>query len=153
MIDVAEQLKGLLIAITVPGTITPWKRAQRRRMANAVVTFTDRKVEAYHATVRLAAERAMNGSSPIEGAIEMVVTAVFAPPSSWSRKRQRLAIAGEIAKLTKPDIENSVKGVLDALQSIAYRDDSQIVRLTAIKRYGDRPRLEITLREASNHWK
>ena len=37
------------------------------------VTFTDRNVEAYHAIVRLAAERAMNGSPPLK-LIEYVPT-------------------------------------------------------------------------------
>ena len=70
---------------------------------------------------------------------------MFPVPASWSRKRQAQALAGTIAKVTKPDIENSVKGVLDALQSVAYCDDRQIVSLTARKVYGDRPRLEIVL--------
>jgi Holliday junction resolvase RusA-like endonuclease len=139
------------ISIIVPGAITPWKRAQRRQMANGTtVTFTDRNVEAYHAIVRLAAERAMNGSPPLSGPIDMAVIAIFAPPRSWSGKRQRLACAGAIGKTTKPDIENSIKGCMDALQSIAYRDDGQIVRITATKRYGDRPRLEITLTSESS---
>jgi Holliday junction resolvase RusA-like endonuclease len=134
------------VTIVIPGAITPWKRAQRRRMANgATVTFTDRDVEAYHATVRLAAERAMNGAPPLDGAIVMAVNAIFAPPRSWSGKRRHLACTGMIGKTSRPDIENSVKGAMDALQTIAYRDDSQIVRLTASKCYGDRPRLEITL--------
>jgi Holliday junction resolvase RusA-like endonuclease len=140
----------MLVSIIVPGAITPWKRAQRRRMPNGTtVTFTDRNVEAYHAIVRLAAEDTMNGSPPLDGPIDMAVTTIFAPPRSWSEKRKRLACAGAIGKTTKPDIENSIKGCMDALKSMAYRDDSQIVRITATKRYGDRPRLEITLTSAS----
>jgi hypothetical protein len=54
----------------VPGAIVPWKRAQRRRLGNgAGVTFTDREVEAYHATVRMAAGRAMDGRPPLPGAL------------------------------------------------------------------------------------
>jgi Holliday junction resolvase RusA-like endonuclease len=137
---------ALPIRIVVPGAVVPWKRAQRRRLDNGtVITFTDRSVEAYHATVRMAAERAMAGRSPFTGAIEMVITALFPVPASWSRKRQAQALAGTIAKVTKPDIENACKGVMDALQSVAYQDDRQIVKLTALKLYGDRPRLEIVL--------
>jgi Holliday junction resolvase RusA-like endonuclease len=134
------------IRVVVPGAIVAWKRAQRRRLGNgAVITFTDRDVEAYHATVRMAAERAMNGRPPLDGAVEMTITAVFGVPASWSRKRQAQALAGTLAKVTKPDIENSVKGAMDALQSVAYCDDRQIVKLSAQKVYGDRPRLEIVL--------
>ena len=124
----------------------PGNAPQRRRMANgAVITFTDTTVEAYHAVVRMAAERAMNGRPPLDGAIEMTITVVFRVPASWSRKRQAQALAGTLAKVTKPDIENSVKGAMDALQSVVYLDDRQIVSLTARKVYGDRPRLEIVL--------
>jgi Holliday junction resolvase RusA-like endonuclease len=134
------------ILIVIPGSITPWKRAQRRRLGNgSVVTFTDRDVEAYHATVRMAAGREMNGRPPFSGAIEVTIIAVFPVPASWSQKRRAQALAGAIAKVTKPDIENSVKGVMDALQSVVYLDDRQIVSLTARKVYGDRPRLEIVL--------
>jgi Holliday junction resolvase RusA-like endonuclease len=135
------------IRIIVPGQIVPWKRAQRRRLGNgAVVTFTDRDVEAYHATVRMAAGRVMDGRPPFSGAIEVTIIAVFPVPGSWSQKRRAQALAGTIAKVTKPDIENSAKGVLDALQSVVYCDDRQIVSLSARKIYGDRPRLEIELR-------
>lgn len=34
------------------------------------------------------------------------------------------------------DIDNLVKLVQDALNTVAYRDDSQIAELTAVKRYG-----------------
>lgn len=140
------------VRIVVPGAIVPWKRAQRRRLGNGgVITYTDSSVAAYHGVVRLAAERAMNGRAPIVGAIEMSVVAVFAVPASWSAKRRAFALAGEIAKVTKPDIENSVKGAMDALQTVAYEDDRQIVTLMARKIYGDTPRLEIELRPLGNN--
>lgn len=56
------------------------------------------------------------------------------------------ALAGVIQKTSRPDLENSIKGAQDAMQSIAYRDDSQIVSYGACSKvYGERPRLEILL--------
>ena len=37
----------------------------------------------------------------------------------------------------------SVKAVLDALNEVAYRDDTQVVELQVRKQYSERPRLEI----------
>ena len=72
------------VHIVVPGAIVPWKRAQRRRFANGThVTFTDRKVEAYHAVVRMAACEAMGGRLPISNPVVLSLLAVFAVPSSW----------------------------------------------------------------------
>ena len=39
------------------------------------------------------------------------------------------------------------KCVLDALNNIAYDDDSQIYDLKVTKEYGEVPRVEITLKE------
>lgn len=133
------------IHVVVPGEICPWKRAQRRRFANGgVTTFTDPKVEAYHGVVRMAAAAAMAGRPPIEDPVLLSVLAVFPIPKSWSGKRQREALAELRHKTTRPDLENSIKGCLDAMQSVVYRDDAQIVGYFACcKIYGDRPRLEI----------
>jgi Holliday junction resolvase RusA-like endonuclease len=133
------------VFISVPGAITPWKRAQRQRFANGGVrTFTDAKVEAYHAVVRMAAERAMGGRAPIVGPVELTVRAVFAVPPSWSGKKRKMALAGLIHKTSRPDLDNSIKGAKDAMQSIVYVEDSQIVRYAdCAKVYGERPRLDI----------
>ncbi len=135
-----------VIRFTVPGAIVPWQRARRRQFANGThVTFTSREVEAYHSTVRMAAAQAMAGRPPLECAVGMSVRAVFAVPASWSRKRRALALSEDLHKVTKPDIENMAKGAMDALQSVVYVDDRQIVGLTACKVYGETPRLEIAI--------
>jgi crossover junction endodeoxyribonuclease RusA len=38
-----------------------------------------------------------------------------------------------------PDLDKLVRAVLDGLTAIAYRDDGQVVRLTAAKVYGVNP--------------
>lgn len=43
----------------------------------------------------------------------------------------------------RPDIDNLVKLAIEALQGNAYRDDSRIVEVFAVKKYGPRPRTEI----------
>lgn len=52
---------------------------------------------------------------------------------------------GELLPSKKPDIDNIVKAVLDALNKVAYRDDTQVVELQVRKQYSERPRLEICL--------
>ena len=38
-----------------------------------------------------------------------------------------------------PDLDKLVRAVLDGLTAIAYRDDGQVVRITATKQYGSQP--------------
>lgn len=49
---------------------------------------------------------------------------------------------------TKPDCDNFAKGVMDALESILYQADQQIVRLVVSKHYSDRPGVSVTISEA-----
>jgi Holliday junction resolvase RusA-like endonuclease len=135
------------IRITIPGLIVAWQRARRHRLADGrVISFTDPKVETYHGLVRTVAAQAMSGRPPITGAIEMTVIAVFPVPASWSAKKRAQALAGTIAKVSRPDIENLFKGAVDAMQSVVFNDDKQIVALHAQKLYGTVPCLDIELR-------
>lgn len=53
------------------------------------------------------------------------------PPSVSVRKRPY--------PITKPDADKLARAVWDALKGIIYADDSQVVRLTLAKDYGDAP--------------
>jgi len=66
-------------------------------------------------------------------------------PKSWSKAKQRAAEAGEIMPVSRPDIDNYVKAVMDSLNGIAYADDSQIVSLSALKVYSVEPGIDIII--------
>ena len=70
---------------------------------------------------------------------------VFTPPKSWSNKK-RLAMIGNY-KPTKPDIDNLIKTVLDAANNHLWNDDNQIVEITSFKRYGEEPKILMTVEE------
>ena len=48
--------------------------------------------------------------------------------------------------LKKPDIDNCIKVILDSLNGIAYKDDSQVVSLKIEKYYADKPSLIACIR-------
>lgn len=52
---------------------------------------------------------------------------------------------GILRPLKTPDCDNIAKICLDALNDIAYPDDSQITSLLVLKYYSEEPRVEITL--------
>jgi Holliday junction resolvase RusA-like endonuclease len=84
---------------------------------------------------------AMQGRAPLEGPLSLVLVAYMPVPASWSRKRQEAALRGEI-RPGKPDVDNLLKQI-DGLNTICWRDDSQIAEATISKRYDLKPRLEI----------
>ena len=52
-------------------------------------------------------------------------------------------LSGEIRPTPRPDADNLLKCVQDALNGLAYHDDSQIVEVVARKWYSDAPRTEV----------
>lgn len=65
--------------------------------------------------------------------LSIEVTACFTPPKSWSKKKQK-EMLGRWA-MCKPDGDNILKIVMDALNGVAYVDDKQVVHMNLIKHY------------------
>ena len=81
----------------------------------------------------------------LEGPLRMTVIAYMMIPKSTSKKRTKLMIDRIIRPTKKPDISNILKSAEDALNSLAYHDDKQIVTCICHKYYAVRPRLEIEI--------
>jgi Holliday junction resolvase RusA-like endonuclease len=66
-------------------------------------------------------------------------------PKSTPKNKKILMEAGILLPSKKPDLDNYIKLVQDALNKVLYVDDSQIVLLNSEKFYSSKPRVEITL--------
>ena len=86
----------------------------------------------------------MNGQAPLEGPLEVVVTAVMPLAASWPKRKTAAAFEGKI-RPGRPDADNLLKA-LDGLNGIVWHDDSQIAEARVSKLYGANPRLEIEIR-------
>ena len=75
------------------------------------------------------------------------VIAYFPIPKSKSKKVQEAMENGDLRPTKKPDCDNILKIICDALNGIAYKDDAQIVSANISKWYSDRPRVEVSLME------
>lgn len=67
------------------------------------------------------------GFMPMQGAIAMRAVFVLTKPKSVKR----------IYPSVKPDADNLLKALLDAMNTVVFRDDAQIVHITATKEYGN----------------
>ena len=80
-----------------------------------------------------------------KGAIKIEVGFYMPIPKSLSKKKQE-ELAGEW-HTKKPDTDNLIKGVKDALEGIAFNNDSQVCHETSYKMYSKNPRIEVVVSE------
>lgn len=141
------------IEFFVPGKPQGKARARTVRMPNGFTrSFTPDKTVLYENLIKscfIEAEAKQNGIFPLEAGtpVDMLITAYFKPPVSQSLKKQRMMLLNEIQPLKKPDMDNIVKVVADALNGLAYHDDTQICSLGATKVYSREEGLQVRIRE------
>lgn len=75
--------------------------------------------------------------TPMEGPLSIDIKCYKLKPKSMSKKVTEW--------ITKPDLDNLVKLVIDAMNKIFFKDDSQIVKITASKHYDNTPRTEVKI--------
>ena len=56
-------------------------------------------------------------------------------------------LAGNISPTKKPDADNIIKIVLDAMNNFAFKDDTQVTKLEIEKKYDNTPRIYIKIEE------
>lgn len=114
-------------------------------MTRAGHAYTPERTVNYEGRLAYAAQQAMQGRVPLDGPLTVYVEARMPIAASWPKKRQDAARRGELRPVKKPDLDNICK-MLDALNLIAWVDDSQIVEVTIKKFYSAQPALIIEVR-------
>lgn len=123
---------------TIPGK--PVGKGRPRFCRNG--TYTPEKTANYETLVKWAYAAVYPDKHLFEGPVELVITAYYAIPQSWPKKKQMLAELGDIRPVIKPDADNVVKAISDALNGLAYKDDAQVATVRFDKWYGN-PRVEV----------
>lgn len=131
-----------MLEITLDG---PPLAKQRVKHSDTHV-YTPEKTVTYEGRLAWAAQQAMGARALFTGPLRVTVTARLPVAKSWPKKRQQAALAGIERPTRKPDADNIAK-MLDALNFIVWRDDSQVVELFVFKWYTDRPRLRLLVEE------
>ena len=120
-----------MIKLTVPGTPTPKGRPRLGRYG----TYTPQKTVDYENLIKQHWNIQYGSAVPLEGPLEARITFIFEVPKSWSKRKKELALERYTPHTSRPDLDNLIK-CLDALNGLAFKDDSQISSLTADKCYG-----------------
>jgi Holliday junction resolvase RusA-like endonuclease len=133
-----------MIEFTVYGEPVAQGRPRATTIAGKVRMYDPAKSRDYKDYIRLAASQEAP-ETPLEGALLLVVDIYRPIPKSFSKKKTAQAEAGEIRPTTKPDVDNYIKTIKDALKNIMWRDDSQVVEVVARKWYSQKPRIEVEI--------
>lgn len=81
--------------------------------------------------VRDAAVKAMEGRNPSQSAIRLMVEFALPYPTSSVRKYQM----GWLPCIKKPDVDKLLRGLMDPMSKIVWKDDSQVIYVTCNKVY------------------
>src|SRR5271165_3049173 len=137
------------VKIVLLGQPVPWART---RSSKEGVRFTPTKQRNNAATLRRAAQDAMfiGGYQAVlrpilDEPVSIDIIAEVAIPASWSNRKRNRAIIGELRPSGRPDLDNILKQIGDALNGVVFRDDASIVEVRARKVYGLQPKLVITV--------
>ena len=133
----------------IPGSPIGQGRPKFSTINGHARAYDPEKSRNYKAYVKLLATQAMkdSGFTMIKGPCALSINAYFEVPKSKSKKFREAALNGLEYPTKKPDLSNIIKGIEDALNGLAYKDDALIVRLGVTKLYSEVPRVEVTLIE------
>ena len=83
----------------------------------------------------------------LEGRLSVSITAIFNIPKSTKKQDIIKMLENSISPTKKPDIDNIVKIILDAMNKFAFKDDTQITKLNVEKKYGAEEKISVIIEE------
>jgi Holliday junction resolvase RusA-like endonuclease len=97
-------------------------------------------------------ENKKNFKELISGEIELTLEVGIDTPVNIkkSKSKWQLVLRKFLRPITRPDIDNWCKPIMDAMNKVIYNDDGQICDLHVYKRYSDEPYISIKLRYREN---
>lgn len=135
------------IMFTVYGEPVAKGRPRFAKRGNYVQTYTPVKTKSYEDEVRLLATKAKGSGSTLEGSVSVFIYISFSVPKSYSKRKREACLSGETKHTKKPDLDNVAKAIIDGMNGIIFKDDSQIINLHVTKVYAEVGKVEVLIRE------
>lgn len=144
-----------MIKFTYHGEAVGKGRPRVARRGNYVHTYTPEKTRAFEDAIHFEFLTSNCESLPVyEKGIPLKAEILIGVkiPKSYSKKKYALCRDRMLSPTGKPDTDNIVKSILDALSggkagAGAYEDDAQVVKITAEKVYAEEPFVEVMIDE------
>lgn len=131
----------------IEGTPVPKKRPRFSTRNGFVQSYTDKGTRDYEDHVRQTSIAAMGTTEPLETPVGVYLYIRLPIPKSYSKKLTEACLEGLEKPIKKPDIDNLAKSLLDGMNGVVFKDDSQIVSLHCTKVYASEPGVDIMVKE------
>ena len=141
----------IIVQFRVDCVPIPKGRARAYRAGSFVRFYTDAKTKGFETLVGEHGRMAMGASRPITAPIDAYLYFEMPIPKSTTKKALLAIQQGKIRHTKKPDLDNLIKSVTDALNKVCYEDDTLIVSIHATKVYSETPGVTIMLTEAKQN--
>lgn len=122
-------------------------KARPRMNTRTGRAYTPPKTKNYEYFLRQWFIRKYPNFKTIENRVKVTIIAFFDIPKSTSNKKEAEMLAGNISPTKKPDIDNIIKIVLDAMNKFAFKDDTQVTKIEVEKKYAETSKLYIKIEE------
>ena len=83
----------------------------------------------------------------LEGRLSVSIIATFNIPKCTKKQDREGMLENNISPTKKPDIDNIVKIILDSMNKFAFKDDTQITKLSVEKIYGEEEKILVSIEE------
>ena len=137
------------IRFMVPGKPVGKGRPRIGKVGRHARMFTPEKTVSYEGLVGWTAAQAMVGRAMVLGPVQVNLSIAMDVPASWSKVKQARALEGREFPTTKPDMDNVIKAIFDALNGVVWKDDVQVVALSTSKTYGAAPGVTVEVWEVA----
>ena len=134
------------IEFTVYGEPVAQGRPRATTINGRVKMYDPKKSSEYKNYIRLVASQHAP-KELLDGPLQLDVKIYKPTLKSFSKKKKEMAEQGVLRPTTKPDVDNYVKAIKDALKNVIWKDDSQVVDLQVSKYYSEKPRIEVKIEQ------
>ncbi len=135
----------MIYEFEVPGKITG--KGRPRVNTQTAIAYTPTKTREYEDLVKQYFIMKYRAIKPLEGRIAITIKAHFVIPKNTNKAQRAEILKNNISPIKKPDIDNIAKIILDALNKLAFKDDSQITKLSIEKVYSEEEKVYVKVEE------
>ena len=133
----------MIYEFEVPGKITG--KGRPRVNSYTGIVYTPTKTKDYESLIEQYFLLKYPRFKQIEQRTKVSIIAYFDIPKSTKKSDIEGMLNNEISPTKKPDIDNIVKIVLDAMNKFAFKDDTQITKLEVEKKYGNEEKIVVNI--------